>query len=168
MRGLLSWVLRALYNLCQSPPTPHTTETTDMAKETISDTPTSTRTPLTEHDTPIVSDASCRVKLPKIVQKTLILMVISPSGKPFGVPFEFSIHFNPTLSTVDKFTCLNSLLESTAMRAVAGLKLTTTNYNKTIEMLKRDSADHLPTYEHLVRIRICCISNQYKGSLTTA
>ena len=135
MRGLLSWVLRALYNLCQSPPTPHTTETTDMAKETISDTPTSTRTPLTEHDTPIVSDASCRVKLPKIVQKTINGDLTK--RETFWSTFKFSIHFNPTLSTVDKFTYFNSLLEGTAMRAVAGLNLTTTNYNKAIETLKK-------------------------------
>ena len=53
--------------------TPRTTETTaatETAIETTTDTPTGRRTPPTEDDVPIVSDAHCRVKLPKLVPKT--------------------------------------------------------------------------------------------------
>jgi len=55
----------------------------------------------------------------------------------FWSTFESSIHLNLTLSAVDKFTYLNSLLEGPAMRAVAGLKLSATNYTVAIDTLKK-------------------------------
>ena len=72
-------------------------------------------------------------KLPKLVPKTV-------SGdltkwETFWRTFELSIHLNATLSAVDKFTYLNSLLEGPAMRAVVGLKLSTANYTEAIDTL---------------------------------
>ena len=46
---------------------------------------------------------------------------------------ESSLHLNPTLSVVDKFTYLSSLLEGLAM---PGLKRSASNYTKAIDTLK--------------------------------
>ena len=47
------------------------------------------------------------------------------------------IHVNPTLTAVDKFQYLISLLEGPAFAAVAGLKLTEPNYNEAIDTLTK-------------------------------
>jgi hypothetical protein len=49
----------------------------------------------------------------------------------------FFIHTNPTLSSVDKFNYLTSLLESSASEAIAGLSLTDANYEEAIATLKK-------------------------------
>ena len=51
--------------------------------------------------------------------------------------FDFAIHRNPSLSNVDKFNYLNSYLESTAAESVAGLTLTSANYEEAVSTLKR-------------------------------
>ena len=51
--------------------------------------------------------------------------------------FNSSIHTNPILSSVDKFNYLTSLLESTAAKAIAGLNLTSANYDEAIATLKK-------------------------------
>ena len=55
----------------------------------------------------------------------------------FWDSFNSSIHTNPTLSSVDKFNYLTSLLESTAAKAIAGLALTAANYDEAIATLKK-------------------------------
>ena len=52
----------------------------------------------------------------------------------FWDSFNSSIHNNPTLSSVDKFNYLSSLL---AAEAIAGLTLTAANYNEAIATLKK-------------------------------
>ena len=49
----------------------------------------------------------------------------------FWVSFNYSIHINPSLSSVDKFNYF-SLLELTAAEAIAGLTLTAVNYDEAI------------------------------------
>lgn len=44
---------------------------------------------------------------------------------------------NPTLSSIDKFNYLTSLLESSAAEAVAGLSLTAANYDEAIATLRK-------------------------------
>lgn len=55
----------------------------------------------------------------------------------FWDSFNSSIHTNPVLSSVDKFNYLTSLLESSAAEAIAGLTLTTENYDEAIATLKK-------------------------------
>ena len=55
----------------------------------------------------------------------------------FWDTFESAIHQNPTLTNIDKFSYLNSLLESTASEAVDGLTLTSANYEEAVSTLKR-------------------------------
>ena len=55
----------------------------------------------------------------------------------FWDTFESAVHNNPTLTSIDKFNYLNSLLESTASEAISGLTLTSANYEEAIATLKR-------------------------------
>ncbi|XP_028397211.1 uncharacterized protein LOC114521021 [Dendronephthya gigantea] len=75
------------------------------------------------------------VKLPKLNLKRF-------RGDPtawstFWDMFESSVHNNPTLSSIDKFNYLSSLLESTAADSIAGLTLTNANYEEAINILKK-------------------------------
>ena len=55
----------------------------------------------------------------------------------FWDSFDSSIHSNPSLSNVDKFNYLDSFLESTAAESIAGLTLTSANYEEAVATLKR-------------------------------
>lgn len=56
---------------------------------------------------------------------------------PFWESFESAVHKNPNLSTVDKFNYLKSLLMGTAQSVITGLALTSANYDKAVELLKK-------------------------------
>ena len=56
---------------------------------------------------------------------------------PFWDSFKSSVHDNPTLSVIDKFVYLTSLLESVAADAIAGLSITSANYEEAISTLKK-------------------------------
>ena len=134
--------------------TPRTTEpTTESSATAVTETSTSRTIPtetsaavtteastsstaglLPTDEVPVVSDVHCRVKLPKLVPKPFNGDLTK--WEAFWSTFESSIHLHPTLSAVDKFTYLTSLLEGPAMRAVAGLKLTLANYAEAIDTLK--------------------------------
>ena len=55
----------------------------------------------------------------------------------FRDSFESAVHQNPNLSEVDRFNYLTLMLEHNASRAIAGLSLTASNYNKAIAILKK-------------------------------
>ena len=55
----------------------------------------------------------------------------------FWDAFESSIHKNPTLAPIDKFSCLNSLLMKPAFDAISGLSLSASNYEEAIAILKK-------------------------------
>ena len=79
-------------------------------------------------------DGQSNAKLPK-------LRLDNFSGNPvawntFWDSFKSAVHNNSKLTPVDKFTYLKSLLEGTAANTVAGLTLTSENYEKAITMLK--------------------------------
>lgn len=79
--------------------------------------------------------AGPRVKLPKLTLKRFNGDLTK--WTTFWDCFNASIHSNPTLSTIDKFSYLSSLLESTAADAISGLTLTVANYEEAIAILKR-------------------------------
>ena len=54
----------------------------------------------------------------------------------FWDTFEASMHKNSSLSAIDKFNNLISLLERSAAEAVSGLTLTASNYDEAVELLK--------------------------------
>ena len=55
----------------------------------------------------------------------------------FWDSYESAIHLNSSLSDVDKFNYLKSLLERSAYDAIAGLTLSSANYREAIDILKR-------------------------------
>ena len=75
-----------------------------------------------------------RVKLPKLSLKKFNGDLTQ--WVTFWDIFESSIHSNPSLTRIDKFNYLSSLLESTAAEAISGLKLTAANYEEAIASLK--------------------------------
>ena len=58
-------------------------------------------------------------------------------GLHFGTQLESSIHNNPDLTDIGKFNYLHSLLEHTAAEAIAGLTLSSSNYEEAIALLKK-------------------------------
>ena len=122
---------------------------------TASGTLTVTETPRTPPTEPVTTDAetrdhergaggreavSCgptagRVKLPKI---TLPHFRGNPlQWTAFWDSYESAVHLNDSLSEVDKFNYLKSLLEKAAYDAVAGLTLSAANYREAVDILKR-------------------------------
>ena len=55
----------------------------------------------------------------------------------FWDSYESSIHKNSSLSDIDKFNYLRSLLEHTALESISGLTLTSTNYHEAIDILRK-------------------------------
>ena len=55
----------------------------------------------------------------------------------FWDSFKSAIHENPTLSDIDKFGYLRSLLERSASESVAGLTLTASNYKEAVSILEK-------------------------------
>lgn len=64
--------------------------------------------------------------------------------------YESAIHKNDELTDIDNFTYLRSLLERTALDAIAGLTLSTANYHEAVEILqKRFGNKPLITSKHM-------------------
>ena len=81
-----------------------------------------------------VNSKTVRVKLPRLEVRKF-------SGKleewqEFWDSFESTIHSNDSLSKVDKFSYLRSLLLEPARSAIAGFALTSANYEAVVELLK--------------------------------
>ena len=52
---------------------------------------------------------------------------------------ESTVHLNATLSDVQKFTYLRSVIHGSASSAIAGFPLTDSNYSNVIDLLNLDS-----------------------------
>ena len=55
---------------------------------------------------------------------------------PFWDAFKSAVHENVSISKIDKFNYLNSLLEGVAAMTIQGLSLTEDNYDSAVETLK--------------------------------
>ena len=78
------------------------------------------------------NSASVQVRLPKLEAKRFAGQV--EEWQEFWDSFQSSIHSNPKLSPVDKFSYLRGLLRGTARTAISGLALT----EAAIDLLKRN------------------------------
>ena len=76
-----------------------------------------------------------RAKLPKITLKKFYGDPISFT--PFWDSFKSAVDDNPSLSDIDKFNYLRSLLEGSAAGAIRGLPLTAENYGAARDILKK-------------------------------
>ena len=84
---------------------------------------------------PPTRDSTHHAKLPKLTLKSFngdITTWIS-----FWDSYNSAIHQNTELADIDKFNYLKSLLEKSAADAIAGLALTTANYEEAILILKK-------------------------------
>lgn len=83
--------------------------------------------------------AASKVKLPKL---TLEKFDGSPTKwLAFWSQFKSTIHDNPSLSDVDKFSYLRSYIEGKAADAIAGMVLIPRNYEQAVEKLQRRFGD---------------------------
>ena len=80
-------------------------------------------------------DAASRVKLPKLTIRSFDGDITRWTS--FWDSYKSAIHDNRSLSAVDKFNYLRSLLERTAREAISGLSLTEANYSQAIEILEK-------------------------------
>lgn len=97
-----------------------------IAPPTVSPAPPPTSSPTA------ASDPSSRVRLPKLTIRPFNGDLTT--WTTFWESYESSIHKNASLSDIDR---LRSLLEHTALEAISGLSLTSTNYYEAVNILKR-------------------------------
>ena len=95
----------------------------------VSQVNTTTHTPVTQ-----VVAQNFHAKLPKLVLSKY--KGEATKWHSFWDSFKSAVRENTTLSAIEKFNYLISLLEGAAYRAVQGLTLTEDNYNSAIELLQ--------------------------------
>ena len=76
-----------------------------------------------------------KAKLPKLVLPKFRGDVTTWMG--FWDSYKSAVHDNVSLSKIDKFNYLRSLLEGAASRAIQGLALSSDNYDSAVEILKQ-------------------------------
>lgn len=118
----------------EDPPRSERTER-DSSEERDLDPPPPEDTSSVHTDSLPVPPLSSNIKLPKLSLKKFGGDLTK--WTTFWDTFESAVHRNPALTNIDKFSYLNSLLESVAAEAVAGLTLTSANYDEAVSTLKR-------------------------------
>ncbi|XP_028417494.1 uncharacterized protein LOC114541898 [Dendronephthya gigantea] len=83
--------------------------------------------------------STVRARLPKLEAKRFGGKI--EEWQEFWDGFESAIHKNTGLSNVDKFNYLRSLLMGQAKAAIAGVSLTTANYEAAVQLLKKRTRD---------------------------
>lgn len=84
---------------------------------------------------PSVPTNQVKAKLPKLVLPKFRGDVTTWMG--FWDSFKSAVHDNASLSKIDKFNYLRSLLEGAASRAIQGLALSNNNYDAAVEILEQ-------------------------------
>ena len=102
---------------------------------------------------------AARTKLPKLTLRRFRGDVTQ--FRTFWDTFESTVHSNPGLTKIDKFSYLVSLLEGSASRAIEGLPVTEENYDSAVEILKKRFGKpqqlisaHM---EELLKLNICAV-----------
>ena len=97
--------------------------------------PTPTATSSATAMSPAVTPHINRVKLPKLSLPHFSGNITK--WDTFWDSYESAIHKNDDLTDIDKFNYLRSLLERTAHEAIAGLTLSSANYQEAIDILQK-------------------------------
>ena len=105
----------------------------DYALSHLSSAPPTAATP------PAVSTSRATTKLPKLSLQKCSGSLIGWS--PFWDAYKAAIHDNSSLTNVEKFSYLQTLLEDKAKDTVAGLALTEANYSVAVDLLERRFKD---------------------------
>ncbi|XP_071176551.1 uncharacterized protein [Mytilus edulis] len=100
---------------------------------------------------PSFSSTSEYNKLPKLNLPTFDGDILQ--WQSFWDSFETAVHTNPTLSNVQKFNYLKSLLHDEALKSVTGFALTNANYEKAISLLQeRYGQQHKITQRYMLEL----------------
>jgi hypothetical protein len=112
-------------------------------------------TPPVVTPSPVGTHSSVTAKLPKL---TLKHFNGSRTGwSTFWDSYRSAIHDNASLSNVDKFTYLQSLLEGRAKDAISGLAITDANYSIAIDLLTQRFGDkERAVAAHMDDLILCC------------
>ncbi|XP_063417007.1 uncharacterized protein LOC134699325 [Mytilus trossulus] len=96
----------------------------------------------------VSSAISSNHRLPKLTLPTFNGNILEwPS---FWDSYESAVHYNPTLTDVQKFNYLNAQLENEAAQTIAGFSLTNANYAEAVNVLiERFGQTHKITQAHL-------------------
>ena len=97
--------------------------------------PTDATPPPAARYPPTESAAAHKVRLPKLTIRPFNGELTA--WTTFWDSYKTAIHESPTLSDIDKFNYLRSLLERTALDAVSGLTLTAANYREAVQILEK-------------------------------
>ena len=84
---------------------------------------------------PSIPTNQVKAKLPKLVLPKFRGDITTWMG--FWDSFKSAVHDNASLSKIDKFNYLRSLLEGAASRAIQGLALSSDNYDSAVEILEQ-------------------------------
>ena len=95
--------------------------------------------PPTAATLPAVSTSRATTKLPKLSLQKFSGSLIGWS--PFWDAYKAAMHDNSSLTNVEKFSYLQTLLEGKAKDTVAGLALTEANYSVAVDLLERRFGD---------------------------
>ena len=85
------------------------------------------------------STTTIKAKLPKLTLRKF--SGDSKSWQSFWDSFEAAVHNNSSVSKIDKFNYLKSLVEGNAASAIDGFALTADNYESAVKLLKDRFAD---------------------------
>ena len=102
-----------------------------LEKATTATPPTTGATPTAAAATP----TTATVKLPRLKLRAFAGELTQ--WTPFWESFEVAVHTNASLTPVEKFNYLTSVLEGTARQAIGGLSLTAANYEQAVATLKK-------------------------------
>ena len=91
-----------------------------------------THSPVTRGTT---SAGDTKVKLPKLMIKPFEGELTA--WTTFWDSYQVAVHANRSLSDIEKFNYLRSLLQGPALEAIAGLTLTAANYTEAVEVLQK-------------------------------
>ena len=84
---------------------------------------------------PALPTNQVKAKLPKLILPKFRGDVTTWTG--FWDSYKSAVHDNESLSKIDKFNYLKSLLEGAASRAIQGLTLSSSNYDSAVEILEQ-------------------------------
>lgn len=85
--------------------------------------------------TPTMAGGDHNTRLPKLTLRSFDGEITQ--WLPFWDSYQAAVHSNTSLSDVQKFTYLRSLLERSARESISGLSLSAANYTVAIEILQK-------------------------------
>ena len=114
---------------------PQNTNGNEASTTATSEVPQENTTATNTHEIPSSTpNGNVSARLPKLILPNF--KGETTKWQSFWDSFKSAVHENTTLSPVEKFNYLISLLEGTASRTIQGLTLTEANYHSAIELLK--------------------------------